>query len=417
MTARTVLAALGAASSWLAAPAHAERPALPGEATYGVPAGQVLVHYATTGVDAAPATDADADGVRDFVEEVALTAEDALARFLALGFRRPLDDGALGGDGRIDIYLRDLQAADGNAGTDRCDGDRCIGFISAENDYAGFAYPSTTEAIRSVIPHELFHLVQNAYSSAQPATWTEGSAVWSVEHLYGDGNSDFERFLPAFVTRSYRPFERPVGGFGDAYPYGAALWPYFLERRFGVAAVVATWAACETQFFLDATPSDAFVEFTRWNLFTGTRASGGPYPAAAAWREVPLEPTLAEGGVVYLEGLSARYVPLTIASPTRVTVSPPSNLAIAAWIVAEGDVFEHGVELTGAGSRLATDLDGGAYTLVVTGLTRNSITTAVDVTFAAPDNDGGGCSTTGTGSAWLAICLLGLKLRRPRSPR
>ena len=289
----------------MASAADAARPTLAGEMTYGDAGGDILVHYTTTGADAAPTDDANTNGVPDFVEEVAAEAALALNHFVALGFRRPLDDGALGGDHRIDIYLRDLQEADGNASTDSCTGDRCVGYIAAENDYIGFGYPSRLEGIRSVVPHELFHLVQDTYSNAQPASWTEGSAVWAVENLYAD-NSDFERFLPSFITRSYRPFERPVAGFGDGYPYGAALWPYFLEHRFGVDAVVGAWTACEQSPFLDATDvalgslgssvDEAWSDFTRVNMFTGSRAALGDYPNPAAWKEVPREPTIGSKG-------------------------------------------------------------------------------------------------------------------------
>ncbi len=422
MTARYV-AAIAIGLAWLAPAAFAQRPSLAGEATYGVPGGQLLVHYATAGIDAVPGGDADADGVPDFVAEVATTAELALDHFVALGFRRPLDDGALGGDHRIDIYLRDLNAADGHAATDHCDGDRCVGFIAAENDYAGFSYPSRTEGVRSVVPHELFHLVQDAYSNAQPSTWTEGTAVWSVEDLFGDGNSDFERFLPSFLTKSYRPFERPLGGFGDSYPYGAALWPYFLAHRFGVDAVVASWAACERQGFLDATDTalapggstidDAWIEFTRWNTFTGTHAAGGAYPDAARWPEAPREPSIAETGTIYLEGLSARYVPMTVARPSRVTVSPTGTSVVAAWLVADGAPITDGRELARDDGQLIADADAGSYTLVVTGLTRSSIATAAEVTIGQAPDDGGGCSSVRSSNPWLSLAIVVL-LRRER---
>ncbi|MGE3765160.1 MAG: hypothetical protein AB7L94_23065, partial [Kofleriaceae bacterium] len=72
----------------------ATRPQLVDEATFGV--GAILVHYATNGVDVPFGGDANGNDVPDFVEEVATTANDALERFVALGFRRPADDGALG---------------------------------------------------------------------------------------------------------------------------------------------------------------------------------------------------------------------------------------------------------------------------------------------------------------------------------
>jgi hypothetical protein len=124
--------AIAVALTAVSSTAAAQRPALASEQTFGAPSGQVLVHYATTGADAVPMADANTNGVPDFVDEVAATAEHAIEHYLALGFRRPLDDGARGSDGRIDIYLRNLNGADGNAGSDGCTADHCIGFVAAE---------------------------------------------------------------------------------------------------------------------------------------------------------------------------------------------------------------------------------------------------------------------------------------------
>jgi len=420
----TAAALAAAAVLATAAPARAARPVLAGEATYGVTGGDLLVHYATTGADAPPAADANADGVPDFVESVAQIAEAALDQLGALGFRRPLSDTAIGGDARIDIYLRDLVSADGSAGTDSCTGDRCVGYVVAENDYAGYSYPSVEEGIRSVVPHEIFHLIQNAYAAGQPSSWTEGSAVWAVEQLYGAGNSDFERFLPSFLQRSFRPFERAPAGFGDGYAYGAALWPYFLAHRFEPRAVVDAWQACETAEFLAAAGAAvaprgssleaAFIEFTRWNLFTGPRAAGGGYPDAAAWPTVPLEPVATGAARIFIEGLSARYLPITVGEAPRVTVRPPAGLRVAAWLVPDGGTLADGVELEEQDGVHAASVRAGGYTLVVTGLSRNTIATAVDVELTPEivepddDDDDGGCSAGhGHGRAGGSLLILG----------
>ena len=431
----TCAAAAALALSAAASPARAQRPVLAGEETFGVPGGAVLVHYATTGADAVPAADANGDGVPDFVAEVAAVAEDAVARFAALGFRAPLGDGALGGDGRIDVYLRDLVSADGRAVVDACERGRCAGHVIAENDYRGYAYPSIGEAIRSVVPHELFHLVQYAYAGGQPGNWTEGSAVWAVEHLYGDGNADFERFLPAFLTRTYRPFERPSGGFGDAFPYGAALWPYFLEHRFGAGAIVAAWEESAHAPFLDAvdaalaprgaTVDDAWIEFTRWNAYTGPRAAArGNYPDARAWPEAPREAAvdgIEGGGTLYLEGLSARYVPIVLAARARVARAS-AGLRVAARAFrdgdgdGDGDGVDGGVELAGDGAALAAELDAGAYLLVATGLSRGKITTAVELAIAPPpdgdEGDSGCAAAPGASLAWLVLAVPRRRRRR-----
>jgi MYXO-CTERM domain-containing protein len=432
--------AIGAAvlGSWLCAGAAlAARPVLAGEATYGMTGGGVLVHYATTGADAPPAADANTDGVPDYVEMVAQAAEEGLARFVAMGFRRPVSDGALGGDGRIDFYL--INMSTGHAGTDSCAGNVCIGYAEAENDFAGASYGSLLEGVRSVVPHELFHLVQMAYASGQTTAWSEGSAVWAVEELYGTGNADFERFLPSFLTKSFRPFERPGGGFGDGYPYGAALWPYFLSRRHDPGVVVKAWEASATQPFLDACQTalagrgssvdNELTIMTRWNLFTGDRAAGGKYPDASRWPQVPKEMPITTGsGRVYVDGLSAAYVDVTFSGERQqLLVAPTGGIKVAAWVVAAGGGYDEGVELKSDAAGLVTTLNPGTYTLVVTGLTRMISATEVKVELrqAPPDpmtpdpdeqeNDGGGCqSTPGPSGGWMIAFAIVSGLWRKR---
>ncbi|HEY4059097.1 MAG TPA: TonB-dependent receptor [Kofleriaceae bacterium] len=415
------------------------RPTLPGEATFG--AGDILVHFATSGPDAPPLADADSNGTPDFVDEVATTADQALRDLMALGFRRPLSDGTAGGDGRIDLYLANLQAADGNTSSQDCANNVCSGYAIVENDYAGYTYTTRTEGIRSVVPHELFHLIQYAYAMDQSATWTEGSAVWAVEHLYRDGNSDFERQLPGFLSKTFRPFERPAGGFGDSYAYGAALWPVFLEQRFGVDAVREAWEQSASADFIDATDAmlvargssfaDAWTEFTQWNAFTGaffvdngSTNTDGQYPGAMMMPAAPREPLASDATApmpVYVEGYSARYVPLQLSDEQQLTITP-DDIDVAAWIVpnhaprADGQAAD--VDPTGDSGALQTILAPGEYTLVLTGLSPNTITTRVDLAFATPtDGDGGGCSSSnadvGLVVGLLLLSTLRMRRRRP----
>jgi hypothetical protein len=416
---------------------------------YRPPGGAIAVHYVTTTADAVPATDANTNGVPDFVEAVAAAGEDALARYAAAGFRAPLSDAAIadnGGDGRTDIYLKNLVSADGNAAQDACNGTTCIGHATTENDYAGFNYPSIQEAIETVVAHELFHLVQLAYDDDQATSWVEGSAVWAVEYLHGPTNGDFERFLPGFLMRTDRPFERPGGGFGDPYPYGAALWPYFLEHAHGVDAVVATWAACENGVadpdFLEAadvalaergtTLADAFTEFTRWNLFTGSRAERGDYPTAAAstWIEVPTEPPFTSAATtIYVEGLSARYVPVILPADLdrEIVVRPAANRTARAWVVPFTGALADGIELVADATDGALELTIPSsaprqHYLVVTGLSAGTIASATELLVREPVIDdppdppgGGGCASSRGGSSLaLALPLLALVARLSR---
>jgi hypothetical protein len=428
------------------------------ERSFARPAGQVVVHYTTVGVDAALAGDLDGSGVPDFVEEVADVADDVLTRLGAdHGFRPPLGDRDHeddGGDERLDIYLANfVGGSDGLFVVEECTDQapfHCAGFIGMENDFAGFSYPSVDLAIRVLVSHELFHTVQAAYDPDQLAVWHEGTATWIEELLYPE-QGDFERLVAGFMEKPFRPFERSVGGFGDSYAYGAAMWPYFLDLRYGGDIVTAIWERCEDTGsdpdFLDAAAAEliargttleaAWIEFTRWNAETGAYAAPGRYPdagrLAAALREVPLA---APGtATVGLEGMSARYLPVTgVPAAARIVVDSPEPVAVA--VRAAGATVDGGDAV--ASHHEIVVRGAGALELVVTGTRR--LSPAHDVTVAisdaeppptlpdagvdagAPaegdDGDGSGCAAGG-GGACLTVPLLAaaLLLRRRRRAR
>jgi outer membrane receptor for ferrienterochelin and colicins len=328
--------------------ARAQRPG-PGERyepgvellSFAAPDGRVRVWYVLDTEDAVPAEDAaPADGIPDYVADVAAVAEESHRIYVdELGFRAPLADTDFlppeeaGGDERLDIYLLAFGQADGAFNVDACtpEGEgveQCAGFMLVENDFAEAGYPSLEIAVRVVVSHEYFHAVQNAYDAGQDIKWSEGSAVWAEELAYPE-QDDYEAFVSRFLEKTFRPFERPTGpSFGDPYPYGAALWPTFLTERYGAEIVRQVWEACEGDVdFITATAEvlerehgvaliDAWLEFTHWNLFTGERADPArAYAGAEGLPSVFLEPALSGEDFESthpIEGLSARYVPVTL---------------------------------------------------------------------------------------------------------
>jgi outer membrane receptor for ferrienterochelin and colicins len=305
------------------------------------PGGRVRVWYVLDTKDAVPLEDlAPADGVPDYVAEVAAVAEESHRIFVdQQGFRAPLADtdflpaDEAGGDELLDLYLLDFGEADGSFQSESCTPEgaaveQCAGFMLVENDFAESSYPSLAIAARVVVSHEYFHAVQNAYDAGQDIKWTEGSAVWAEELAYPE-QDDYEGFVARFLEKTFRPFDRPSGAsFGDPYPYGAALWPTFLAERYGVATVRQVWEACEGDVdFLAATAAvlerehgvalaDAWLEFSHWNLFTAERADPQRgYAGGAVLPTVILEPALSGDGFERwhpIEGMSARYVPVML---------------------------------------------------------------------------------------------------------
>ncbi|MGK4002495.1 MXAN_6640 family putative metalloprotease [Sorangium sp. So ce1036] len=265
--------------------------------TFASASGSFLIHFARGGRNAVPDADADATGIPDFVEEVAAIYDEVIVHYRdVLGFRPPRSDEGLsdnGGDGRFDVYLVDFTGVgDGVFRTDACavgGKDLCIGFMTQENDYRDYDYPSTRTANRILGSHELFHAVQAAYDTEQGTVLSEGTAVWATES-FDPSLEDFEGFIDGYLANTDRSLDVPMTGPVDVFSYGSALFFQFLEERYGDGTVRSLWERVEDGAGGEADPvwfeqldpllssraqttfAEAFVEFAAWNLLTGSSA-------------------------------------------------------------------------------------------------------------------------------------------------
>lgn len=240
--------------------------------------GGVRVWYSTEGNNAVQSGDDDADGVPDFAETVAATAEDVLAVYAATGFRSIPADGGEGGSDAMDVYLVDFAGtADGHYSAESCEDDACSGYFVMENDFSGYGYSSDEAAIAVLTSHELFHGIQGAYDYDEESWYTEGTAVWAERH-YDPASEDFLWFCDAYLEEPTRQLSEPPSGPVPTFAYATALWWWFVTEQEGTAWMVG---------YLEATPAtddlpallgeqldltSSFVRFAEWNLATGSLA-------------------------------------------------------------------------------------------------------------------------------------------------
>lgn len=266
-------------------------------ATVDGPTGQVRVTYSVSGPNQTRQDDDDGNGILDFPEQVAVSAEAVLAMYAELGFRSPLSEAdmglsELGGSPAFDFYLVDFAGnADGMFGIDACSGQVCSGYMVMENDFYYYGYPSVEEAIGVLTSHELFHAVQAAYRYDQEVWISEGTAVWG-EYQFDPESDDFIGFSNAYLEDVTRSLDEPPSGPVPTFAYATALWWQFLTERYGIETIVAVQEAQDSGEGLDAMVaaledegidlSDEWTRFARWNLATGERAGlAESYPFAA----------------------------------------------------------------------------------------------------------------------------------------
>ncbi|MCK6506580.1 hypothetical protein L6R53_24940 [Myxococcota bacterium] len=279
------------------------------------PAGLVRVHYSVKGPNVVRDGDDDpelgGDGLPDFAQEVAATAEAVLLVYEETGLRLPLSEAEmglpeLGGSDALDFYLVDFDfTGDGQFGVDSCQGGVCSGYMVMENDFSGYGYSSISTAIRTLTSHELFHGVQYAYLDDLPGWMAEGTAMWSELHFDPDSD-DFVAWCDRYLEEPDRGLDRTPSGAFTGWEYGTGLFFGFLDLTLGSQAIVALMEALAEQGgdgALDALDlaivgsgssiEEVWTTFGTWNLATGDRAGlVEGYPFADELAEVQ---PLAEG--------------------------------------------------------------------------------------------------------------------------
>lgn len=256
--------------------------------------GRVRVWYVENGPHRTSSIDENpADGIPDFVQTVADTADAVYLSITQNGFLAPLEDSSVPGqenDGNssaFDIYIVDFQRADGLFFREGClpgEPVRCTGYFAIKNGFGRSGYASDEEAITVLVSHEYFHAVQAAYNADLPGWWSEGTATWHEEYFEPSQN-DFERLATTFFEAPGRALNGNTQGTTDTFAYGTGVFPFFLEQTLGVQVIVdifdrvgqnttvetAIIEAVETRAPFDET----FAEFTAWTIATGERAMEG----------------------------------------------------------------------------------------------------------------------------------------------
>jgi hypothetical protein len=193
-------------------------------------------------------------------------------------------DGTLGGDDRLDLYLRDLNGADGSFAADTCTQTpfTCAGHVTIENDFVGYGYPSIVAgAARPDQPRAVPRGAERLRRRSADQ-WSEGSrcgprrrcspsrttsSTWSPRSrpsrsgrsiAPAPGSAICTRTAPGCGRTSSRPTSAPAS---PPRPGPAARTtgsdPPFLT------AIDAELTARGRR------STDAWIEFTRWNARTG----------------------------------------------------------------------------------------------------------------------------------------------------
>jgi hypothetical protein len=251
--------------------------------------GRFRVHYTMQGADALlVAGDSDPEnGVPDTVDWVEEGAAKMWAVFVgADGWPAPPSDEGVGGDDRIDFYLRDL-AGNGCTHDDTLPSGHMASYIEVAPARASFG----KAAFESIAGHELHHVLEFALTDTAPNWIAEATATYAQYLVFtGDGMIDTLRGL-LWRLRLGQP-ERALDSVGGDFEYAGMVWAKYLVDRGGrdrenllslwqllaqTGDVVAGHDAFVAAHLGLASFDDAAADFAVWNWFACSSDDGRHY--------------------------------------------------------------------------------------------------------------------------------------------
>ncbi len=212
--------------------------------------GRFLILYSTSGEDAVPPADENGDTTPDFVQAVAEALERTYAVEVdTLGFAPPPNTEPWARPYRV--YIRDLGTTRGVTIAEGRDPEAPVqhhlsSYIELDNDFVSpQEHLSVADAIRATAAHEFFHAIQLGYVSrliTVDGFFAELTALWMEEQVF-PSLGDYRHYLHDFFSAP----DIPLNAVSLTVPriinhmYGASLFAFFLEERFGRGVIRQIW--------------------------------------------------------------------------------------------------------------------------------------------------------------------------------
>lgn len=244
--------------------------------TYDSPGGQFKIHYTedNTHGDAVYGSDGDQGTVPQYVTDLAGYLDHSWTETITdMGYAAPPSDVTAGGDGRLDVYLVDMNAL----GYTSFDSGPSDVYIVIENDFEGFPENLDPDdqrlgALKVTAAHEFFHASHFQYTTNIFANgwWMEATGTWLEDIIYPEvkdylnytgfkfddmnENGKWDSGEPWYkidgvtsagtASRPERWFDRPqysLNSTDASHEYGTAVFVKYISEKYGSSAIRSVW--------------------------------------------------------------------------------------------------------------------------------------------------------------------------------
>lgn len=208
-------------------------------------------YYNTSGTDAVVTTDANTNGVPDYVENMAAAFVRTLTVYDSLGYARPPI--AASDAGRYGVYISNSSAGSGvygysmpestvgnNPNTTATENSATTSYMCMRSNYTGFgSTPALLQiAMEVTTAHEFFHAVQFGYETNNMTGFPmEMCATWGEDIVFSHDDDNWQYLSDIFPTSDISiDYDDDLDGTTIASYHWYAAWIFerYLSDRFGM---------------------------------------------------------------------------------------------------------------------------------------------------------------------------------------
>jgi hypothetical protein len=287
----------------------------------------VVVHYTRTGPDHPRfMADDDHDGVPNYIEKLAASANKAWLWYAHNGFHAPLPDSG-GPNTKLDIYVKALPA--GEYGVTLPSSQTTSGVFMVVDNQLDEAHLAKHGSLQQTVAHELFHAFQLSYvpNGNIPHWAAEGSAAAMQTYVYPQiADEAVFQYLDLWLSQPEVSLYNEAQG--CVHCYGGALWWRFVfglgnhvlrdyfGRLYGYQKIhkpiLNGLQPLNEVMQKDIKGGSLYTEFTRfsYDVYRSNYKPSAAYKLAAT-------STLESTKPLIVNGLSTHYIPITVPASAK----------------------------------------------------------------------------------------------------
>jgi len=402
------------------------KPLLTGETVVRSNGGHFNIHYATSGADAPPPSDAgNSNGIPDWVENVADVFEAVYSREVSqMGYRQPPNI-------PYDVYLQQLadRSEFGFTQSDLLTGQSATSYIVIDNDFSESIYHPYNGAtgLRITAAHEFHHAIQYGYNYYFDIWYAEATATWIEDEVYDSVNQLYDYLFPYYRQTGLQL--DTVVSITTGGGYGRWSFNRFLAESFHPTAIVKdTWEALVTKSPVNGADIPmlpvidevlvtngsglpaSFLGFSKrflLNNWASHQTEAPLYPVLTfnAGNTYPVSTTFTVPAVSPLPNYSFQYLKLlpTSATPDQLVISYPAKpaaYASIAFLQSPGATIQYPADSSGTITIPAVSNADTVYLLICNNVSGETNTPADPAQAITPPAD---ATNPYTGSATIIV--------------